>query len=51
MRNHPDNTLLLPPYVSAAELRILFRVDYAGVMRMLGVSKEGGKYYWKDYDG
>ncbi|CAE8649323.1 unnamed protein product, partial [Polarella glacialis] len=51
MKNHTDNTLLLPPYVSATELRILFRMDYAGVFRLLGVRHSQGKYFWKDYDG
>lgn len=50
-RRQADKTLLLPPYVSVAELRIIFRVDYAGVCRLLGVRREQGKYYWRDREG
>eukprot|EP00439_Symbiodinium_sp_Y106_P021394 s1976_g2.t1 len=50
-RNHSDETLLLPPFVSATELRILFRLDYANTMRMLGVRSIDKKYYWKDLEG
>eukprot|EP00929_Paragymnodinium_shiwhaense_P008346 TRINITY_DN112298_c0_g1_i1.p1 TRINITY_DN112298_c0_g1~~TRINITY_DN112298_c0_g1_i1.p1 ORF type:complete len:994 (+),score=180.36 TRINITY_DN112298_c0_g1_i1:87-3068(+) len=46
-----DPTLLLPPYVAASELRVLFRVDYAGVFRLLGVGGKQGNYFWKDHMG
>eukprot|EP00913_Durusdinium_trenchii_P008609 g8083.t2 len=41
-------TSRLPPFVSATELRVLFRLDYANTMRILGVRSMNGKYYWKD---
>lgn len=50
-RNYPDLTLLLPPYVSVYELRIIFRLDYAGTLRQLGIRKEHNKYFWRDQDG
>lgn len=50
-RNTLGPTLLLPPYVSASELRILFRMDYSGIFRLLGVRKSESKWFWKDHDG
>eukprot|EP00927_Polykrikos_kofoidii_P071665 TRINITY_DN67918_c0_g1_i1.p1 TRINITY_DN67918_c0_g1~~TRINITY_DN67918_c0_g1_i1.p1 ORF type:complete len:1066 (-),score=181.53 TRINITY_DN67918_c0_g1_i1:46-3141(-) len=50
-RRYPDNTLLLPPYISVGELRVIFRVDYAGAFRLLGVRREAAKYFWKDHEG
>lgn len=50
-RNYPDLTLLLPPYVSVYELRIIFRLDYAGTLRQLGIRKEHSKYFWRDHNG
>ena len=50
-RNHPDPTLLLPPYVTARELRTLFKLDYPSVFRLLGVRHEQSRYSWKDFEG
>ncbi|CAK9070660.1 unnamed protein product [Durusdinium trenchii] len=48
-QKNADHSLLLPPFVSATELRVLFRLDYANTMRILGVRSMNGKYYWKDF--
>lgn len=48
---HSDSTLLLPPYISATELRILFRLDYEGTFRLLNVTPVLSRYFWKDFDG
>lgn len=50
-RHRKDDVLLLPPWVSATELRIIFRLDYAGIFRLLGVRQEASKFYWRDLEG
>ncbi|CAJ1441731.1 unnamed protein product [Effrenium voratum] len=50
-RRSSQNRLLVPPFISATELRVLFRLDYANTMRMLSVRSMHGKYYWKDFEG
>eukprot|EP00435_Cladocopium_sp_Y103_P024819 s469_g6.t1 len=47
-RRNAESSVLLPTFVSATELRVLLRLDYANTMRVLGVRSLGGKYYWKD---
>lgn len=50
-RRNAESSVLLPTFVSATELRVLLRLDYANTMRVLGVRSLGGKYYWKDFEG
>mmetsp|Transcript_25401 Transcript_25401/g.70713 ORF Transcript_25401/g.70713 Transcript_25401/m.70713 type:complete len:993 (-) Transcript_25401:82-3060(-) len=50
-RKNPDPTLLLPPFISAWELRGIFRMNYAAAFRTLKVTKMQSKYYWKDLEG
>jgi len=50
-RRTADRELLLPPFVSASELRVIFRLDYDGILKLLGVRQEMSKYFWKDGQG
>eukprot|EP00434_Breviolum_minutum_P012691 symbB.v1.2.011189.t1/scaffold714.1/size170141/6 len=50
-KNDVTSGVLLPTFVSATELRVLLRLDYANTMRVLGVRSMSGKYYWKDFEG
>mmetsp|Transcript_129980 Transcript_129980/g.296389 ORF Transcript_129980/g.296389 Transcript_129980/m.296389 type:complete len:875 (+) Transcript_129980:66-2690(+) len=43
--------ILLPPLVSAQELRILLRIDYKQCLQSLGIRFFEGKHYWRDNDG
>mmetsp|Transcript_19691 Transcript_19691/g.49880 ORF Transcript_19691/g.49880 Transcript_19691/m.49880 type:complete len:876 (+) Transcript_19691:46-2673(+) len=43
--------VLLPPLVSAQELRILLRIDYKQCLQALGIRFFEGKHYWRDNDG
>lgn len=50
-KKQSDPTLLLPPYVSAHELRVIFQMDYASTFKLLNVEHAQSKYFWKDFDG
>ena len=44
-------TVLLPPYVSPGELRILLGVDYKSALSLCSVKLFQQRYFWKDPDG
>ena len=51
-RNEWSKTAVLPPYVTASELRVMLHLDYASTFRLLGVRSVGGKkFYWTDHEG
>ncbi|CAD7931850.1 unnamed protein product, partial [Amoebophrya sp. A120] len=47
-RKQQSKVILLPPYVAAAELRVMFNLGYSEIFRLLNVTFEDGAYTWKD---
>ena len=46
-----SRNILLPPYVSPGELRILLGIEYDSALSMCQVKLYQRKYYWSDLDG
>ena len=43
--------MILAPFTSASELRVMLGLSYEGVMEVLRVRTYRGKYYWRDSEG
>ena len=48
---HGSKTVLIPPFVSPGELRILLGVDYKSALSLCKVKMYQQKYYWSDAEG
>ena len=49
--SHSTRSVLLPPFVSPGELRILLGIDYKSALALSQVKLYQQKYFWRDMDG
>ena len=49
--NNASRRILLPPYVSPGELRILLGIDYKSALALSQVKLYQQKYFWRDLEG
>ncbi|SBS88050.1 translation initiation factor IF-2, putative [Plasmodium ovale] len=50
-RKQKSPIILLPPYISIHELRLMLNINYETCFKAANVYKSGNKYRWKDSDG